>query len=68
MTVYRPPNSNLSEWTGAINDLDEAIELVQAHNEYPNIVIGGDFNFRYLKWHDGCIVLHQGLSIQAEMF
>ena len=25
-------------------DLEKAIELVQAHNEYPNIVIGGDFN------------------------
>ena len=32
------------------------------------MVIGGDFNFPNLKWHDGCIVLHQGLSKQEELF
>ena len=29
--------------------------------------MGGDFNFPKLKWHEGCIVLHQGLSSQEEL-
>ena len=63
---YRPPNTTSDLWNEAMLDLDNAIMLAQAHGDYNNIVIGGDFNFHNLKWEDGLFQLSIGNSGQEE--
>ena len=54
------------EWLLAIEKLNEALDLAQSHGKYQNLVIGGDLNFKNLKWALGSIELEIGMSAQEE--
>ena len=48
--------------------LEEEIDLVQAHGDYRNLVLIGDFNFPTLIWEDKLVRIVQDMTSQQEIF
>ena len=67
MVVYRPPDTCDSEWSEAINYINDTIDTIQANGGYNNIVISGDFNFSNLTWDRNILKIELNLSRQQQM-
>ena len=67
--LYRPPDTKNQEWSQALETMSEQIELAQAHSNYQRIVMGGDVNFKDLKWDkDGYLDFEKHMTKQMEEF
>ena len=63
ITVYRSPQSKLNDFKTVIEIIDKSIESLAPN--YPDIIINGDFNFRYIKWANG-EALNQSTSCSSQ--
>ena len=69
IAIYRPPDTSNSEWSLALTKLNEEIILAQSHGDFERIIMGGDLNFRDLKWNDeGNVIYGNGLTGQMGEF
>ena len=66
--AYRPPSTKNEEWTQAINNLNNQIEMVQSNGGYDTIIFGGDMNFPNLNWVEKLPKIDLNLCNQEEVF
>jgi hypothetical protein len=49
---YRPPTASY-EVSADVNKTLRAAKLLVESKKYTNLLIAGDFNYRYIKWYQG---------------
>ena len=58
-----------SEWIKAVESLKKEVENAQSHGGYQRIILGGDLNFKNLKWdQEGYVDIDVCMSRQMELF
>jgi hypothetical protein len=64
IAMYRPPDTRFSEWSPALDFMQESIDLCQAHGRYKNVIICGDMNLVRMTWDQTghCASSHQVTS------
>ena len=65
LSIYQPPDTSVGEWKTAIDTLISEIDLIQAHGAFQRVFIGGDINFKDVKWSDeGELLINSDLGRQ----
>ena len=66
--MYRPPSTSNEEWSQALFNVNEAIELAQSNDGYETIIMAGDYNFPDIKQEENFPRFDLNLNTQEENF